>query len=63
MIPRCRNENIADGTELLVRDVRCPVANGGEPDMARTAQFGRERPKAMPFRKLPDRLPLIRNAY
>ena len=41
MIPRCWNENIADGAELLVRDVRFPAANGGEPDMARTAQFGR----------------------
>ena len=33
MIPRRWNENVADGTELLVRDVRFPAANGGEPDM------------------------------
>jgi hypothetical protein len=38
MIPPGLNENIADGSELLVR---FPVANGGEPDMTRTAQFGR----------------------
>jgi hypothetical protein len=32
---------VADGTELLVRDVRFPAAKEGEPDMARTDQFGR----------------------
>jgi hypothetical protein len=41
MIPRRWNENVADGTELLVRDVRFPAAKEGEPDMARTDQFGR----------------------
>ncbi|TMJ51930.1 MAG: hypothetical protein E6G85_13150 [Alphaproteobacteria bacterium] len=28
------------GTKLPSRDVRCPVANGGKPDMTRAAQFG-----------------------
>jgi hypothetical protein len=30
------------GTMLPIRDDRNPVATGGEPDMARTAQFGRD---------------------
>ena len=30
------------GTERTSDDVRYPVANGGKPDMARTAQFGSE---------------------
>jgi hypothetical protein len=30
------------GTELPIRDVRYPVATGGKPDIARTAQFGRD---------------------
>jgi hypothetical protein len=34
------------GTKLPIRDVRNPVAIGGKPDMARTAQFGRDGPKA-----------------
>ena len=34
------------GTKLPIRDVRYPVANRGRPDMARTAQFGRECPGA-----------------
>jgi hypothetical protein len=30
------------GTNRTSGDVRSSVANGGKPDMARTAQFGRE---------------------
>ena len=32
----------AFGTKRTSSDVRSSVANGGKPDMARTAQFGRE---------------------
>ena len=32
------------GTKLLIRDVRCHAASGGNPDMARTAKFCRNCP-------------------
>src|ERR1700688_254926 len=31
----------AHGTKLLIQDVRCHAASGGNPDMARTAKFCR----------------------
>jgi len=38
------HQTSAAGTNRTTSDVRSSVANGDKPDMARTAQFGRDWP-------------------